>query len=169
MLRRKIMHSFEAFGREKKILAMRQYTSNYGSQNPKLLIQAINLGIKLFLLQKKEKMRWGGYMLMIWVLFMMGETWLSRDSDSCIRQSHYCSAQGCQRSCFKCVSLPENYLWPFVLNSYISKTRSLLKKKGQKWEEMNMDAEHQYWRRYFQNRQEHNGWLCRFPDFSRIL
>lgn len=53
---------------------MRQYTSNYGSQNPKLLIQAINLGIKLFLLQKKEKMRWGGYMLMIWVLFMMGET-----------------------------------------------------------------------------------------------
>lgn len=42
------------------ILTMRQYTSNYGSQNPELLIQAINLGIKLFLLQKKKRVRFGG-------------------------------------------------------------------------------------------------------------
>lgn len=50
------MHSFEALEEVgKTLLTMRPYTSNYGSQNPKFLIQAINVGIKLLLLQKQRE------------------------------------------------------------------------------------------------------------------
>lgn len=87
------------------MLTMIQYTSNYGSWTPKLLIQAINLGIKLFLLQKESTNEGFGYMLMISVAFMMGKICLSRNPESCVLHNHYHSVQGCQRSYFKSVSL----------------------------------------------------------------
>lgn len=52
---------------------MIQHSSNHGSQTAKLLIQAINLGIKLLLLQKGRVYGVLGCMLMIWVVFAMGE------------------------------------------------------------------------------------------------
>lgn len=53
---------------------MTHYTSNYGSQTPKLLIQAINLGFNLFLLQKERVNEVSDCMVMIWVVFVMGKS-----------------------------------------------------------------------------------------------
>lgn len=86
-------------------------------------------------------------MLMTWVPFMMGESCLSWDSDSCTEQSHYCSAQGCQRSCFKCVSL--KIIFGHLSWTAIFQKQDLCwKKNGQKWEEMNIDDGHQHWQEF---------------------
>lgn len=82
---------------------MIQYTSNYGSPTPKLLIQAINLGIKLVLLQKETVNVVFGCMLVTGVDFMMGEIRLSRDSEpACcvIIATQYSAAKGLILSVF---------------------------------------------------------------------
>lgn len=127
---------------------MRQYTSNYGSQNPELLIQAINLGIKLFLLQKKKRVRWGGGRICWWFGFL-GSFYDGRNlSIMGLRQPHMTESLLLSTRLVKGLALsvfPWKLSLAICLEQLYFKNKIFAEKNGAKWEEMNIDDEHQCW------------------------
>lgn len=151
---------------------MRQYTSNYGSQKWISESWAFNSSHKFrhqIVLATKERegeMRGGGGVICWWFGFFL---WWEKPVYHGTHTAAYdrvitAQYKACQRSRFKCVSLK-------IISGHLSWT-VIFQKQDLCWKKWSKVRRNEYWwwasmlTRDFQNRQEHNAWLCRFPDFS---